>query len=332
MSGVCYTISVPSHVHAGNYEFTCDESVHRCFGTVGVALSNPRLVVKICKSNDIRVHSVNGDRWCRELENIARGYAQRVYEITGVRVTVELRKCYPWGAGLGARTALALAVADAALRLGSEGVTLEDVALELGRGWVSALGFYTYTRGGLVVDAGFEPDLIGAAIPPLVARYEPPIEIVVVLPLRPLGVVRRLKEQEEDVDKLAKPDAPPELSAKLARLLLTGFMGNLAAGRLDRAFRALSEMNREAGRYWAGKGQGGTYCCRETEEAIRFLERMGAVGVFQSSWGPAAWGVFTDAALARRAARKAIMLSERIGEVSVWHAHVDTQGAIVKPG
>lgn len=237
-------------------------------------------------------------------------------------LAAELRRCYPWGAGLGARTALALSLAAAALRLSAEPRSLEDLALLLGRGWVSGLGFHSFTRGGLIVDAGFRPERPGGRVPPLVARLEPPIHIAVVTPLDPLGAVRRLKES---VEARGYPRAPEGLSARLARLAFTGFLCNAAAGDYAEAFRALEEMNRVAAEYWRGLGQSGVYCCREAEEAAEHLRRYGAVAVLQSSWGPSVWGVYLRAEDARLAAREA---AAKLGyRLLSWYTRIDATGA-----
>ena len=321
----CIEVSAPAHLHAGNFEFTCDESVSRCFGTIGVAIEKPRMVLRVCTSPRPDAYTVGGGRWCEELVPQARLYAEKVGEELGVSLSVELRRCYPWGAGLGARSNLALGIAAAALMLAEGGYDerrLGDLALMLGRGWVSGLGFHSFTKGGLVVDAGFEPGRPGSRIPPLVYRAEPDLDIVVVLPLDPIGEVRRLKEQ---VEAREPPRAPSELSARLARLAFTGFLCNLAAGHLREAFRALGEMNRVAGEYWAGLGQRGVYCCREAEEAVKLLSSLGAYAVIQSSWGPSVWAVFPREEDARTAAAEAgRRLSWRL---EAWYTRIDTRGA-----
>ncbi len=326
----CIRVSAPAHLHAGNYELTCDERVSRCYGTIGVAVSKPRLVVRICLSPRLDVHSATGDRWCRELETFARMYASRVSELIGQGLSVELIRCYPWGAGLGARTPLALSIAEAARRLVAPEYSLEELALMLGRGWVSGLGYHAFTRGGLIVDAGFEPGSPGSSIPPLVYRGEPSVGIVIALPLLPLGAVRRLKEEAEKLDKMLSVRAPPEVSGMLTRLAFTGFLGNLVAGRLREAFLALEEMNRAAGEYWRAHGQQGVYCCPEAEELVRAMRSLGAWGVLQSSWGPSVWGVYPSMADARRAAARIAELSARIGELLVWATGIDASGARIE--
>ncbi len=317
----CIEVSAPAHLHAGNFEFTCDEAVSRCFGTIGLAVEAPRLVVRVCTGPRLDAYSLGG-RWCEELAPIAKRYLGVLEEELGVRLVAELRRCYPWGAGLGARTALALSLAAAALRLTGEPRSLEDLALLLGRGWVSGLGYHAFTRGGLVVDAGFRPGRLGGRVPPLVARLEPPIHVAIITPLDPLGAVRRLKEA---VESRSYPRAPEELSARLARLAFTGFLCNAVAGDYAEAFRALEGMNRLAAEYWRGLGQSGTYCCREAEEAAEHLRRYGAAAVLQSSWGPSVWGVYLRAEDARLAAREA---ARRLGfRLLAWATRVDTSGA-----
>ena len=321
----CVEVSAPAHLHAGNFEFTCDETVSRCFGTIGVAVEKPRMVVRVCSSPRPDAYTVHGGRWCEELVPQARLYAEKVEEEVGVSLSVELRRCYPWGAGLGARTNLALGIAAAALLLAEGGYDesrLGDLALAMGRSGVSGLGFHSFTKGGLLVDAGFEPGRPGSRVPPLLYRAEPEVHIVVVLPLDPIGAVRRVKEEAESREP---PRAPEELSARLARLAFTGFLCNLAAGHLREAFRALGEMNRVAGEYWARLGQRGVYCCREAEEAVELLSSTGAYAVLQSSWGPAVWAVYgreEDARAAVAEARRRLPW-----RLEAWYTRIDARGA-----
>ncbi len=320
----CALVSAPAHLHAGNYEFTCNESIGRCFGTVGVAVREPRLVVRACRAPRLDVYGRG--RWCEELEGYAREYAARLLELVGGDgLSVELVRCYPWGAGLGARANLALTLASAVSSLYETGYTLEELYLAARKPRGSGLGFHAFTRGGLIIEAGFRPGLEPYEVPPLLYHATPRVYVAVVTPLSPLGAVRRLKES---VEEKGYPRAPEGLSARLARLLLTGFLGNLAAGDHAAAWRALGEMNRVAGEYWARLGQGSVYCCPETEEAARHLLSHGALAVMQSSWGPSIWGVYLDAGAARRAAARAVEeLAQRIGPLLAWATTIDEHGA-----
>jgi beta-ribofuranosylaminobenzene 5'-phosphate synthase len=70
---------------------------------------------------------------------------------------------------------------------------------------------------------------------------------------------------------------------------------------------ALTEIQRILGNYFS-EVQGGVFY---SNEAVELLEKLGAKGVGQSSWGPAAYGLYPTHREAEVAARQ---LAERLGE------------------
>src|SRR2546430_10584409 len=61
---------------------------------------------------------------------------------------------------------------------------------------------------------------------------------------------------------------------------------------------ALGEVQRITGG-WFAPAQGGVFASGATRELVERLREWGAVGVGQSSWGPAVYGIVGDAAAAR---------------------------------
>ena len=84
--------------------------------------------------------------------------------------------------------------------------------------------------------------------------------------------------------------AGPELPT-LAEADLTGFGA------------ALGEVQRITGG-WFAPAQGGVFAPGETRDLVERLRDWGAVGVGQSSWGPAVYGIVADAAASQALAQR----------------------------
>jgi beta-ribofuranosylaminobenzene 5'-phosphate synthase len=311
-------VSAPSHVHAGNFDL--HGGLGRLYGTVGFTLEEPRLLLRAERASE--GVEVRGERREEARAFLEKAAAASGCGVSGWRITVE--RAIPAHVGLGSTTALALSVAYSVRELCGSRASLEELALRMGRGIPSALGFYGFTLGGFIVDGGFKPGSM--RIPPLIFRVHVPrsIVIVVALPEKPIPKVLEVKRRESEV--LARmPRMPESMAERASRIILAGVLPAAAEGDWAEAARLLHRFNRMLGEYWAAE-QGGVYCCPETEELIDAMVKAGAWGGLQSSWGPTAYAI----APRRRAreveaeARKAL---ERIGGGMVWSTHVDNEGA-----
>jgi beta-RFAP synthase len=95
------------------------------------------------------------------------------------------------------------------------------------------------------------------------------------------------------------PLPPEDEAARVAHLILMSLLPALVDDDLPTFGEALSEMQRTTG-CWFSSIQGGIYARGASEELIRLLSERGAVGVGQSSWGPAVYGIVRgDEAAAR---------------------------------
>ncbi len=312
------TVSVPAHLHAGNYELS--KGFARLLGTVGVTVSWPRTTVEAWKCRGVRVEGPYSSLAAEFLERLeARNVCVRIVEAVSR------------GVGLGGTTALALSVSVAARALNGP-VDLDlvkAVAARLGRGWWSALGLYSFLYGGFIVDSG----RWGNELPKLIARLPIPHHwrIVVVVLEDHVGRIRGLKEGEERVLENL-PKAPEQLSSTLSRLVLSGALACLAERRLRCFIQSLHEYNAMLGEYWASLGQGGRYCCSEADELVEDMRGRGYFFV-QSSWGPALWTIVADDSEAERLLRSVRTWAEEKGvSVWAWYTQPDNTGAVTVPG
>ncbi len=316
-------ISAPAHLHAGNIDL--HGGLGRLYGTVGLTVSQPRLLVVVEEAGKAEVVAAEESR----LKSYAEQYLEqllREYSLPGARVVV--RSEIPAMVGLGSRTPLALAIAAGLSIVYGARISLGDAALLLGRSHYTGLGYYSFLYGGLLVDAGFPVGGRGRSIPPLVYRAALPEKwrIVVALPEKLVERILPVKEREEEVLE-SMPRMSGELAGRAARVTLLKIMPAAAEARLGELLEGLYALNSGLGDYWAEK-QGGRYCCREVEEAVEVLAGKGYPGL-QSSWGPV---VYTLAPDRREALRLAAVLREWLGRVGggrVWVAAPDNRGAVV---
>jgi len=313
-------VSAPAHLHAGNIDL--EGSLGRLYGTLGFTISQPRLVAsfEVCGETKAEGPQAGLLEWA--IEGLRSAYG-----LPGL--CARIHQAIPRGVGLGATTAAVLAAASAYNALTAAGIDLRDAALELGRSTVSALGFYSFTRGGALLDGGFPAGEKGLRIPPLLARYELPQEwrFVVLLPAAAAPYVREVKEREESVlEEL--PPMSPRLAERLSRLLLMKLLPALAERNLPVLLEALTEFNGRLGaEYWSSR-QAGVYCCSLVEEAAGILRGL-AGGVAQSSWGPAVYTIAPSPWEARRVAEAARRWLRGRGGGYVYVSPPDNRGARV---
>ncbi|OWJ54168.1 beta-ribofuranosylaminobenzene 5'-phosphate synthase family protein [Pyrodictium delaneyi] len=313
-------VSTPAHLHAGNMDL--HGGLGRLYGTVGFTVSQPRLVLEAWRCPDTRVEGADADR--------ALQIVDRLQEEFGLpHICIRIHEAIPRHVGMGSTTSLVLSIARAYQLLYSAGVGLADAALALGRSTVSALGFYSFTRGGMIVEGGFLLEEKGRHIPPLIARYELPESwrFVIAIPYEPLPRILELKAREDEVLE-SMPSMPEEMAMKASRIVLMKLMPAAAEARLEELLEALEEFNGLLGEYWATE-QKGRYCCPLVEEGIRLLHSLGSAGAAQSSWGPTFYTIAPSLSKAKAiASRLREWLSER-GGGAVYIAAPDNHGATV---
>ena len=198
----------------------------------------------------------------------------------------------PEHVGLGSGTQLAVAVGVALARLYRLDLSARTVAALFQRGQRSGIGVGAFEQGGFLVDGGKDT---GAEPPPIVSRLEFPADWRVVLLLDP--VVQGLHGETEIDAFKALPEFPESGSAHLWRLMFTEALPALAQQDLDKFSRAIGELQRVIGDYFA-PAQGGRFSSPRVAEAMAWIESQGITGIGQSSWGPTGFAIVGDEAQA----------------------------------
>ena len=90
---------------------------------------------------------------------------------------------------------------------------------------------------------------------------------------------------------------------RVSHLVVMQLLPALAEADLAGFGTALGEVQRITGG-WFASAQGGVFAPGETGELVERLRAWGAVGVGQSSWGPAVYGIVGDAGASRALAER----------------------------
>jgi beta-ribofuranosylaminobenzene 5'-phosphate synthase len=305
-------VEAPARLHFGVLDLR--GRLGRCFGGLGAGIPSPSLLLEAGAAERVSADGPDAER----AEEFARRFLQDRGLGGGVRLRVH--RAIPSHSGLGSGTQLGLAVARATAEL--HGLTLnpEELARSTGRGKRSAIGTWTFGLGGFIVEGGRRP--ASETIAPLIARLPVPLSwrCVVAVPAGGRGL-----SGEAEARAFEQLPPPPDGDAeRVAHLVLMQLLPALVEDDLPSFGEALSAIQRITGAWFAAQ-QGGVFAPGPTEELIAIMARLGAVGVGQSSWGPAAYGFVEHAPLAVRLARE---LRGRMGaEGEVFEGGFSPQGA-----
>ena len=294
-------------------------SLGRWFGGIGAAVSLPALQLSAARADTLEVE---GDDATRAAE-----FAGRFREHYHIRrgAHVRIHRALPAHAGLGSGTQLALAVGRALAELYEISIDAPGLARAVGRARRSAIGTWTFDKGGLVVEGGRPRE--GTECGPLIARltFPPDWRCVVVIPDGAEGLSGIV---EEEAFAQLPPPAESEVE-RVAHVVLMALLPALADADLPAFGSALSHIQEATGRWFAAV-QGSTFAPGPSEELVRRMREWGASGVGQSSWGPTVYGIVRGEAAAKALAEKvrAVVGAEGMvhegpfrGEgARVWHA------------
>lgn len=263
-------------------------SRRRLYGGLGVSIDRPRTVVEASPADDVVVSGGEA----------ARRYAGTAVDLLGVGgAEVSVEREIPRHVGLGSGTQLALAVLTAVGRAHGVEPDPRRHAPSLGRGGRSGVGVATFEGGGFVLDAGHPTELFtenapergGWSVPPVAARHDVPEDWRFVVGV-PEGEGLHGGEEDRSLREVVA-GADAGVADEVGRALLDEVLPGVAAGDAGLFGGGVERVGRLNGVWFAGF-QGGVYR-RESRGLVEEL-RGRAMGVGQSSWGPAVYGVTTE--------------------------------------
>jgi beta-ribofuranosylaminobenzene 5'-phosphate synthase len=281
------TVSVPARLHLGFMDL--NGGLGRRFGGIGLALKELGTTITIKASSYTHVEGPDQER--------ARGYVESMRRRLGLNADYHLivEEAVPAHAGLGSGTQLALAVAAGVRRLNDLPLDVPHDAIHLGRGLRSGTGIGIFTRGGLVVDGGRGADNMPA---PVICHLPVPESWGILVLLDPAR--QGLHGPEELAAFAALAPFSAEDAASLCRLVMMKLLPSLAEGELAGFAEAIKEMQTTLGDYYAPVQGGHRFTSPQVAAALAVLERDGALGIGQSSWGPTGFAFAPSQAEATR--------------------------------
>lgn len=267
------TVETSARLHLGFLDL--NGGAGRKFGSLGLAVDAPVTRLTLARSETLRVEGPERERVAAHLAALRKALDVRhQYEC-------RIQEAIPAHAGLGSGTQLALAVAAAVRRLESLPLDTEKDASLLRRGARSGIGAALFLGGGFVVDGGHGR---GKSLPPVIAALPFPQDWRVIL-----VIDRETRGVHGDAEREAfarLPLFPAAEAAQICHAVLMGALPAIVECDLDAFGSAITEIQRRLGDYFAPAQGGGRYTSPKVGAVMETLERFGAKGVGQSSWGP----------------------------------------------
>jgi len=299
----------------------------RLYGSIGLAVDRPRLVLKAGKARALKAEG-------EERERVVF-YARRFIDAFGfpAGARLNLEKSIPAHVGLGSGTQIALAVGTALAALSDRRIGIEEIALAAGRGAHSGIGISTFRYGGFVLDggrrmvSGASRALIKDRVPPLLFKQSIPKNwyFVVAIPNADAG----LSGSKETQAFSQLPRAPVSMVEKISRVLLVQMLPALVEKDIAGFGQAMTRIQFMVGDCFSSV-QGGRFANPVSEEMVEYMLSRGAAGIGQSSWGPTVYGLIEGKERAQKLLQDVASRLESLGGGEAFPVRACNRGARVK--
>ncbi|MDR1651640.1 MAG: hypothetical protein LBR87_07615 [Synergistaceae bacterium] len=262
-------------------------SLGRKFGSIGLAISYPRIRLRARLSDDIPVRCSCGENTATALRYSSMFYEYMKSEGADLRSGAEitLDEIIPPHAGLGSGTQTALCVVSSLFKLHGMETSARGAAVISRRGLRSGVGIESFARGGFIVDAGSPDDMP----PQTVFRGNFPKDWKVVLVFPPDQGEGLSGEKETTAFGSFGNSADPAPAREICHILMMKLLPSIMEKKLGDFGAALERIQEITGDSFAGF-QSGRYASPMAEDIFRVMRRLGAAGMGQSSWGPVLYG------------------------------------------
>ncbi len=287
-------IETGSRLHLGFYNFL---SGRNAYGSIGIAIDRPRVVVEISYSERPFVEN-------RTRISIERD-ALKVMEVLNINAWIRVLDAIPRHVGLGSTTQLRLAMGVGIMKIkrlrdrDSRDISISeiyDLAAKLELGFVSGIGVATFCYGGFIVDTGrrvsgsrLELPRNGLEIPKPMIRLSVPDtwKFIVVIPRKSRSDYA-IETIERDIMSRPRP-VSDDTRLRLYELTFHELVPSIIRDDIEAFGRALTEIQLITGRYFA-EYQGGEFIST-SQPVIEIFRKCSVYGYGQSSWGPAVYAL-----------------------------------------
>jgi len=182
-------------------------------GGIGVALKDPALKIIFSLANKIVI--TGADAMLRKkVENFAKNFLLYIGVNRGINI--KIIKFFPGKVGLGSGTQLGMSVGRGISLLYGKKISLRLIAEITKRAGISGIGYYAFSKGGLIVDGGYWMGKTEAkktfadhnpTPPPLIARYSFPTnwKVLLLTPKKSLPKISSLDEAKLFIENTPVP-------------------------------------------------------------------------------------------------------------------------------
>jgi beta-ribofuranosylaminobenzene 5'-phosphate synthase len=307
-------VKTPARLHLGLIDLNGD--LGRLFGGLGVGIDRPNVILEAQRSERLTVTGEKTER--------VKTLAKRFLETYNVKAnaSINVKQTILEHTGLGSGTQLALAIATALSKLFDVDASTQELAEAMGRGQRTSVGSTIFAQGGFVVDGGKSKK----GFPTTILRQPFPHDwvFVVAIPNVKKGLA---KSAETAAFKALAPMTAGE-PGRLCRLMMMKLLPSLVERDIKNFGEALTQIQTVIGDYFA-EVQGGTYSSQTAADGIALMQKLGAYGAGQSSWGPAFYGLTRKEEAKEIQLKVQAFLSEDVGG-QVFTARANNRGAYIK--
>ena len=309
-------VKTPARLHLGLIDLNGD--LGRIFGGLGVGINHPNVILEAEQSENF---AVTGEK-TEQVTTLAKRFLE-AYNIKA-NAAINVKQVIPEHSGLGSGTQLALAVATALAKLFDVKATVQELAEVMERGRRTSVGTTIFEQGGFVVDGGKTTS--EKRFPATIFRQTFPQDwrFVVAVP----DVNKGLAKSEETAAFKALTPMKAEDAGRMCRLTMMKLLPALVERDIESFGEALTQLQIVIGNYFA-EVQGGTYSSQAAAEGITLLQKLGAYGAGQSSWGPAVYGVTQKENAKQIETEVKAFLKKSVGG-QVFTAKANNKGAYIK--
>lgn len=265
-------VEAPGRLHMGFLDM--DGSIGRHFGSVGIGLEEIQTILVLEPSETLTAEGPDSERALQS----AKKLEQRLGRLLPAKIRVE--QCIPPHSGLGSGTQMALAIGAGLSFLHGLNLKPTEIAAYCGRGQRSGIGIAAFETGGFIVDAGRNNR---TQVPPVISRLPFPSSWRFLILLDPTHT--GIHGPQEIAAFKALPAFPKETAAQLCHELVMRGLPAIAEEDIESFGAVIQNLQCIVGDHFA-QAQGGRFTSPKVAQALLELERLGAVGIGQSSWGP----------------------------------------------
>ena len=309
-------VKTPARLHLGLIDLNGE--LGRMFGGLGVGINRPNVILEAKQAENL---AITGEK-TEQVTTLAEQFLKAYNIKSGVAINV--RQVIPEHSGLGSGTQLALAVATALAKLFGVKASVQEFAEVMGRGRRTSVGTTIFEQGGFVVDGGKTTS--EKRFPATIFRQTFPQDwrFVVAVP----NVNKGLAKSEETAAFKTLTPMKAEDASRMCRLTMMKLLPALVERDIKSFGEALTQLQIVIGDYFA-EVQGGTYSSQAAAEGITLLQKLGAYGAGQSSWGPAVYGVTQKENAKQIETEVKAFLKKSVGG-QVFTAKANNKGAYIK--